>query len=95
MKGVSRVAVILIPSSLRKYSNQQSRICLAAGTIAEALAGFAECSQDLRNHLFAGETLRKFVVICKNGKDIRMLHGMETPLEDADEIQIIAGVAGG
>lgn len=89
------MAVILIPSSLRRYSDQQSRLSLSAGTIAEALARFAERSQDLRNHLFTGETLRKFVVVCKNGKDIRLLNGMETPIEDSDEVQIIASVAGG
>lgn len=89
------MAVILIPSSLRRYSDQQSRLSLSAGTIAEALARFAGRSPDLRNHLYAGESLRKFVVVCKNGKDIRLLNGMETPIEDADEVQIIASVAGG
>jgi molybdopterin converting factor small subunit len=89
------LAVILIPSSLRRYSDQQSRLSVSARTIAEALARFAERSQDLQNHLFAGKTLRNFVVVSKNGKDIRLLNGMETPIEDADEVQIIASVAGG
>ena len=89
------MAVILVPSSLRRYSDQQSRLSLSAGTIAEALARFAERSQDLRNHLFTGKALRQFVVVCKNGKDIRLLNGMETPIADADEVRIIASVAGG
>jgi sulfur-carrier protein len=89
------LAVILVPSSLRRYSDQQSRLSLSAGTIAEALARFAERSQDLRNHLFTGKTLREFVVVCKNGTDVRLLNGMETLIEDADEVRIIASVAGG
>lgn len=89
------MAVILVPSSLRRYSDQQSRLSLDARTVEEALERFAERSQDLRNHLFAGGALRKFVVVCKNGKDIRLLDGIATPVSDNDEVQIIASVAGG
>ena len=89
------MAVIMVPSSLRRYSEQQSRLSLSAATIGEILARFAEKSPDLRNHLFSGAALRKFVVVCKNGKDVRLLDGMDTPIGETDEIQIIASVAGG
>ncbi len=89
------MATILVPSSLRRYSEQHSKISLSARTIGEILMSFAERSPDLRNHLFAGQALRKFVVVCNNGKDIRLLEGMDTPVADADEIQIIASVACG
>jgi adenylyltransferase/sulfurtransferase len=59
------------------------------------LERFAEGSAELRNHLFSGNALRKFVVVCKNGQDIRLLDGLSTHLGGADEVQIIASVAGG
>jgi len=89
------MAVLMVPSSLRRYTNQQSRITLSAASIEDALQRFSDSSAELRNHLFSGPSLRKFIVICKNGQDIRLLQGLQTPLGDADEVQIIASVAGG
>ena len=89
------MAVLMVPSSLRRYTNQQSRITLSVSSIEEALNRFSEDSSELRNHLFNGKALRKFIVVCKNGQDIRLLDGLQTPVSDADEVQIIASVAGG
>ena len=89
------MAVLMVPSSLRRYTNQQSRITLSVSSIDEALKRFSEDSSELRNHLFNGQTLRKFIVVCKNGQDIRLLEGLQTSVTDADEVQIIASVAGG
>lgn len=87
--------VLIVPSSLRRYSNQQSRITLPARTIEEALERFAEGSSELRNLLFSGKNLRKFVVVCKNGQDVRLLDGLSTSVSGTDEVQIVASVAGG
>ncbi|MDB5870197.1 MAG: hypothetical protein JWP96_2529 [Polaromonas sp.] len=89
------MAVLMVPSSLRRYTNQESRISLPVSTVEEALECFAERSCELRNHLFTGKLLRKFIVVCKNGQDIRLLDGLRTPVGDADEVQIVASVAGG
>ena len=89
------MAVLMVPSSLRRYTNQQSRITLSVSSIEEALKRFSEDSSELRNHLFSGQALRKFIVVCKNGQDIRLLDGLQTSVSDADEVQIIASVAGG
>lgn len=93
--GVKDMAVIMVPSSLRRYTGQQSKISLPVATIEEALDRFSEFSSELRNHLFSGKALRNFVVVCKNGKDIRLLDGLATPVDNDDEVQIIASVAGG
>ena len=89
------MAVLMVPSSLRRYTNQQSRITLPVSSIEEALKRFSEDSSELRNHLFSGQALRKFIVVCKNGQDIRLLDGLQTAVNDVDEVQIIASVAGG
>ena len=89
------MAVLMVPSSLRRYTNQQSRITLSVSSIEEALQRFSQDSCELRNHLFSGPALRKFIVVCKNGQDIRLLDGLQTSVSDADEVQIIASVAGG
>ncbi|NDP63480.1 MoaD/ThiS family protein [Polaromonas sp.] len=89
------MAVLMVPSSLRRYTHQQSRIRLSVSSVEEALRRFSEESSELRNHLFSGQALRKFIVVCKNGQDIRLLDGLQTLVNDDDEVQIIASVAGG
>ena len=89
------MAVLMVPSSLRRYTDHQSRITLSVSSIEEALKRFSQDSSELRNHLFNGQALRKFIVVCKNGQDIRLLDGLQTLVTDADEVQIIASVAGG
>jgi len=41
------------------------------------------------------ETLRDFVNILKNGRNIHFLAGLDTPLDDGDEIALFPPVAGG
>jgi molybdopterin converting factor small subunit len=43
----------------------------------------------------APETLRDFVNIRKNGRNIHFLAGLETPLDNGDVIALFPPVAGG
>ena len=89
------MTTLIVPSSLRRYSNQQARVTLVASTVNELLERFVHDSSELRNFIFSGEALRKFVIISKNGQDIRLLEGLQTSVDASDEVHIIAGVAGG
>lgn len=89
------MAILIVPSALRRYSNQQARITLMANTVQELLERFTNESSELRNYIFSGSTLRKFVIVSKNGQDIRLLDGLLTSLGVSDEVHVVAGVAGG
>ena len=89
------MTTLIVPSSLRRYSNHQARLTLMANTVDELLERFIHDSSELRNFLFSGKALRKFVIVSKNGQDIRLLEGLLTSLNATDEVHIIAGVAGG
>ena len=89
------MTTLILPSSLRRYSNQQARLTLVATTVDELLQMLVHDSSELRNFLFSGKTLRKFVIVSKNGQDIRLLDGLTTSVGAVDEVHIIAGVAGG
>lgn len=43
----------------------------------------------------ASQNLSKYVLITINGKDIRLLDGLETQIQDKDEINFIPAIAGG
>lgn len=87
--------VIQIPSSLRRYTDQRARVTAMGGTVSAALDDLARTAPEMRSHLFTAGGLRPFVVVSKNGMDIRQLQGLETPVRDGDEIRILASIAGG
>ena len=39
--------------------------------------------------------MRYFVNVYLNGEDVRFLQGLETPINDGDEVSIVPAVAGG
>lgn len=87
--------VIQVPSSLRRYTQQQARLSVQGSTIADALNRLTDTAPEMRNHLFAAGELRPFVLVSCNGQDIRLLEGLKTPVSEGDEIRILASIAGG
>ncbi len=49
----------------------------------------------LRERLFDGDELRRFVNVYVNNEDIRYLDDLATPVAENDEVSIIPAVAGG
>ena len=87
---------ILIPTPLRAYTDKQSSVDAAGGTIGEALADLTTRFSDLKQHLFTPEgRLRSFVNVYVNDEDIRYLQKEATPLKTGDVVSIIPSVAGG
>jgi molybdopterin synthase sulfur carrier subunit len=63
---------------------------LQAGDVLRQLSGeFTEMD------LFEDGELREYLTILRNGTDITHLDGLETPLEDGDELSVFPPVAGG
>jgi molybdopterin converting factor small subunit len=86
---------VFLPSSLRRYVDQRASIAVPGETVAAVLTNLADSAPGMRGHLFAAEKLRSFVVVSKNGQDIRLLDGPATPVTAGDEIRILSSIAGG
>lgn len=85
-----------IPSALKVYCDNESEVPVDATTIKEALDVLVARFPSLKKHLFdANLQLRSFVNIFLDDEDIRYLNGLETPLKDHREINIIPSIAGG
>jgi molybdopterin synthase sulfur carrier subunit len=65
-------------------------------TVGDLLESLSSSRQQLRSAIFddAGR-VREYVIIMKNRKDVSALQGLETALEDGDEVAILPPVAGG
>ncbi len=87
---------IKIPTPLRYYTDQQAEVAVQAGTVAEAMQALVAQYPALKPHLYNGDgQLRPFVNLFLNRKNIRDLQGLETPLDEKDELMIIPSIAGG
>ena len=50
---------------------------------------------DFEKRILDKGEVRRFVNLYVNGEDIRHLSGLDSPIEDADEISILPAVSGG
>jgi molybdopterin synthase sulfur carrier subunit len=89
------MAVVRIPTPLRPQTGGLDRVEAAGSTVGEILAHLASQHPALRERLFDGEELRRFVNVYVNNEDIRYLEDLATPVAEADEVSIIPAVAGG
>ena len=69
----------------------------AGATVRTALEELTTAHDGLRGHLFDPETgnLPPYLFIELNGRDIRILQGLETPVGDGDALFVAIPVAGG
>ena len=85
------MVVVLLPSLLAVQAGGQGRFEVEGATVGEALRQLPVAD------LLLDETgeLRRLVNVYVDGEDARRLGGLETSIEDANEIRVIAAVAGG
>ena len=63
--------------------------------MGEILADLTTSFPALRERLFEGDELRRFVNVYVNNEDIRYLDDLNTAVAEKDEVSIIPAVAGG
>ena len=87
---------IIIPTALRAYTENQTSLQVEASTVGEAIQQLVERFPKLKPHLFNEEgRLRSFINLYLGDEDVRYLQGLDTPLQEGDELTIIPSVAGG
>lgn len=87
---------VLIPTPLRKFTNEQETVTAATGTIATLIADLDRQYPGIAARLTdeQGE-LRRFINVYVNEEDIRFLDGKNTPIKEGDAVSIVPAIAGG
>ena len=87
---------ILIPTPLRKLTNDLAEVSAAGGSVGEIIENLDKAFPGMKERIFddAGE-VRRFILIHVNGEDIRFLEGLKTAVSDLDEVSITPALAGG
>jgi molybdopterin converting factor small subunit len=87
---------VKLPTQLRASVGGASTVPSAGATVGEVLAGVYAEHPDLRERICDdGGELRRFVNVYVGGEDIRYLDGLDTPVSEGGEVQILPAVAGG
>ena len=88
--------LVKIPTPLRRVTNGVDSIEAQSDTLAGALDTLNQQFPGIQERLFNEEgQLHRFVNIYVNGEDVRFLGGLETALNEGDEVSIVPAVAGG
>ena len=87
---------VKLPTQLREAAGGASSVRVEGATVAEVLASLFEEHGELRDRLSDGDGgVRRFVNVYVDGEDIRFGDGLQTPVADGQEVQILPAVAGG
>jgi molybdopterin synthase sulfur carrier subunit len=86
---------VKIPAQLRGVTDGVGEIEVDGATVGEALDAVFSQHDDLRERITEDGGLRRFVNVYVSGDDIRFQDGLETQLQDGDEVTILPAVAGG
>jgi len=90
------MATVRIPSPLRRYTNNQSKVESNGANIAQLIENLESQYPGVKSRLCddSGQ-IKRYVNIFVNGEEIRTLQGNETAISDKDEVSIIPAMAGG
>jgi molybdopterin synthase sulfur carrier subunit len=86
---------VKIPTQLRAATGGQSEVEVSGGTVGEALDAVFDAHAELRERITEDGTLRRFVNVYVSGEDIRFQQGLDTAINEGDEVTILPAVAGG
>jgi molybdopterin synthase sulfur carrier subunit len=90
------MATIIIPTPLRKFTNNTARLSVRAGNISDVVNELTVNFPDLKKHLLDEHgNIRSFINIFVGDNDIRDLERERTSVEDDTVISIVPAIAGG
>lgn len=90
------MAIIMIPTPLRKFTENRSTLESEALTVEAAIANLIATYPVLQKHLLDGQDqIRSFVRIFVGDTDYAELGGPATPVNDTSVISIVPAIAGG
>ena len=87
---------VRIPTPLRRLTDGNSKVESDGSTLSEVVNSLNTQFPGIKERLCDDDNeLRNFVNIFINGEDVRFLDGLNSAVEDGDEVSIVPAVAGG
>jgi len=90
------MATVIIPTPLRKFTNNASKINIQAASISELLITLTKNFPALQKHLLdASGKVPSFINIFVDDDDIRNLQQEQTVIKEHTMVSIVPAIAGG
>jgi molybdopterin converting factor small subunit len=86
---------VRIPTILRTYTAGQKAVQGSGSTLAEVVDDIDSRHPGLAGRLVEEGGLRRFINVYVNDEDVRFTGGLQTPVDDGDEVVVLPAVAGG
>ena len=87
---------VLIPTPLRKLTQDQAEVSVEGATIQQLIDAMGASYPGLKDRLCDEQgKIRRFVNIYLNEEDIRFLQGEATAVKEGDNVSIVPAIAGG
>ena len=89
------MAVVRIPTVLRKHTGGEAKVEASGSTVGEVFDDLVAKHPTIAEQLLDDGKVRGFINVYVEDEDIRYLDGLGSAVEDDDEIAIMPAVAGG
>ncbi|MDL9944528.1 MoaD/ThiS family protein [Gordonia sp. ABSL11-1] len=91
---------VSIPTILRTHTGGEKRVEASGTTLAEIIDSLESANPGIKERLVAADSdgavkLHRFVNIYVNDEDVRFSGGLDTSVDDGDDVTILPAVAGG
>ena len=94
--AVSPAVTVLLPGALLEQTGGARTVQVTGGTVREVIAALEASWPGMAFRLcYETGELRVFVNVFLNGRNIRYLQGLETPVPTGATLHILPSVAGG
>jgi molybdopterin converting factor small subunit len=89
------MTTVRIPPTLRTETGGERQVPADGETVRELLDDLISRFPGLRSQLVEDEELAPFVNVYVEGEDVRMLEGLDTPVERGSTVILLPAMAGG
>ena len=86
---------VRIPAPMRQHTGGKNQVSASGDTVQAVLEDLCRQYPGLKERLFDGASVRRFVNFSLNNEDVRYLDNLATPTKSGDELDVIPAVAGG
>lgn len=90
------MAVVRIPSPLRRYTNSQAKVTIEGTIVSEIIDNLEAAHPGVKSRICDQDgNIKRYVNIFINQDEIRTLQGAESAVKENDEVSIVPAMAGG
>ncbi len=90
------MALVRIPTPLRKLTANQEEVTVAGKNVGEIIAALEAAHPGIKERICDDKgQVRRFVNVFVRDEDIRFQQNLETPVGENDEVSIVPAIAGG